>query len=89
MARIPKSALIEGVALAQDLPQSTVRRVLESVLEQIAGCVSDGDEVQMPGFGTFLPRDRAARPGRNIRTGEPITLPASRTMAFKASKAGK
>jgi nucleoid DNA-binding protein len=89
MARIPKSALVEGVALDQDLPQSTVRRVLESALEQIAACVRDGDTVQLPGFGTFRPRDRAERPGRFIRSGEPITLPASRTMAFKPSKAGK
>lgn len=87
MARITKTALVEAVALNQDLPQSTVRRVLESALEQIAAAVDDGDEVQLHGFGTFAPRNLNERLGRNPRTGETLVIPASRSLGFRPSKA--
>lgn len=89
MARITKAALVESVASRQHLNQSTVRRVLDDALFQIGVFVLAGDTVQLHGFGTFAPRDRAERLGRNLRTGETITIPASRTMGFKPSKAGK
>ncbi|GMA66223.1 hypothetical protein GCM10025859_66980 [Alicyclobacillus fastidiosus] len=46
--------------------------------------LSAGEKVQIPGFGTFEVRDRAARTGRNPQTGETIEIPASKVPAFKA-----
>jgi len=87
MGRITKSDLIAAVASDQDLPQSTVRRVLECTLERIGGSVmGDGDTVQLPGFGSFVPKDRAERNTRNPRTGAMMRAPASRSIGFRASK---
>ena len=56
------------------------------MLESIAGALKDGDEVRLPGFGTFSVRQRNASKGRNPRTGEPIQIPASKLPKFKAGK---
>ncbi len=56
------------------------------MLESIAGALKDGDEVRLPGFGTFSVRQRKASEGRNPRTGEPIQIPASKLPKFKAGK---
>ena len=51
--------------------------------------VAAGDKVQLVGFGTFEPRERSAKTGKNPRTGESIEIPASKIPAFKAGKAFK
>ena len=58
-------------------------------LNTVEGAVKANDKVQLVGFGTFESRERAAREGKNPRTGEKITITASKIPAFKAGKAFK
>ncbi|MEE3216500.1 MAG: HU family DNA-binding protein, partial [Pseudomonadota bacterium] len=52
----------------------------------ITGSVSSGQDVSLIGFGTFTVRERAARTGKNPQTGQPLKIPASKTVAFKPGK---
>ncbi len=84
-----KNELIEAVSERTGLAKSDAARALEAVLGTIADTLQKGDVVNLPGFGSFVVRERAERSGRNPRSGEPITIPASRAPAFKAGKALK
>ena len=58
-------------------------------MDTVSGALKTGDSVTLVGFGTFLVRDRAARTGRNHKTGEVLQIKASKVPAFKAGKALK
>jgi DNA-binding protein HU-beta len=62
---------------------------VEAVLGSITESLQKGDAVALSGFGSFVAKSRAARTGRNPRTGEPVAIPSSRAPAFKAGKALK
>ncbi|WP_144395760.1 HU family DNA-binding protein, partial [Pseudomonas sp. Kh7] len=62
---------------------------LEAITQGIEQALSQGEEVALIGFGTFKVTERAARTGRNPKTGEPIQIAASKSPAFKAGKALK
>ena len=74
--------------LSEDLsiPQSRASQALKDLFGTISGALESGDTVVVHGFGSFQPKDRPARQGRNPRTGEAIRIPASRTAAFRPSK---
>ena len=72
-----KSALIEQIAHRSELPLTQSRKALDAVLETITEALSNGDRVQLVGFGTFKVTDRKSREGRNPKTGEVIQIPAS------------
>jgi len=84
-----KADLIEKIADAADLSKASATRALESTIDSIIGALSSGDQVTIVGFGTFSVRQRAARVGRNPRTGESINIAASKAPGFKAGKAFK
>jgi len=84
-----KSELIEAVAQAADLSKAAASRAVDAVVESITAALKQGDQVTLVGFGTFAVRERAARSGRNPRTGETINISASKVPAFKAGKALK
>ncbi|MGI9302376.1 MAG: HU family DNA-binding protein [Gammaproteobacteria bacterium] len=84
-----KSQLTDAIAEKADLSKADASRVMDAVIEVITGTLKSGDQVAIAGFGTFLVRDRNARPGFNPRTGEAIRIPASKAPAFKAGKALK
>jgi len=63
------------------------REVLTQAIEIILRETNAGETVQLRGFGTFKRVERAAKQGRNPRTGDPISIPARSTLTFKASKA--
>ena len=84
-----KQELIEAVAESADLTKASASRAVDGMLGAISNALSNGDQVSLVGFGTFLVRDRAARTGRNPRTGEPIQIAAAKNPAFKAGKALK
>jgi DNA-binding protein HU-beta len=65
------------------------RAIISSMLEPITDAAKRGEEVSLTGFGKFKPTDRAAREGRDPRTGEPLTIGASRKIRFTPSKALK
>jgi len=84
-----KTDLIEAMADAADISKAAAGRALEGMIEGIAKALKEGDTVSIVGFGNFVVRERAARTGRNPRTGEEIAIAASKTPAFKAGKALK
>jgi DNA-binding protein HU-beta len=84
-----KSELIDAIANISELSKADAKRALEATTSAITDALSKGDSVQLIGFGSFLVRDRAARSGRNPKTGETIQIKASKNPSFKAGKALK
>jgi DNA-binding protein HU-beta len=84
-----KAELIDAVADAADLSKASAARAVDGALDAIAKALKKGDVVTLVGFGTFAVRKRAARTGRNPRTGETIKIKASRVPGFKPGKALK
>ncbi|MEN9726456.1 MAG: DNA-binding protein HU-beta [Pseudomonadota bacterium] len=84
-----KTELIDAVAGAADLSKASAARAVDAVTDAILAALAKGDNVALAGFGTFAVKERAARQGRNPRTGETIEIAASRSVAFKGGKAFK
>jgi len=84
-----KNDLVAAVAQATDSSKTDAAQAVDSVLNAITGALKSGDGVQLVGFGNFSVADRAARQGRNPRTGETIQIAASKQPKFKAGKALK
>jgi DNA-binding protein HU-beta len=82
-----KSELVEAVqnSLGKDATKRCAEDALAAVLESIANGVRKDGKVQLIGFGTFDVKHRAARMGRNPKTGEAMQIKASKTVGFKAS----
>jgi DNA-binding protein HU-beta len=86
---VNKSELIDAIAAGADISKAAAGRALDSMIDSVTGALKDGDTVNLIGFGTFMVRERAARTGRNPRTGETINIAASKNPSFKAGKALK
>lgn len=84
-----KSELIESIASSSDLSKASAGRTLDSMIEAVTKALKKGDTVTLVGFGTFSVRKRAARMGRNPKTGEAIKIKASKVPGFKPGKALK
>ena len=84
-----KAQLIENVAEKTGLTKKDATTAVDAVFESIQDSLSNGEKVQIIGFGNFEVRDRAARKGRNPQTGEEIEIAASKVPAFKPGKALK
>ena len=84
-----KNELVSAVAKQAELSKKDAGLAVEAVFEAIAGALEKGDKVQLIGFGTFDVSERAAREGRNPRTGETMKIAASKAPRFKAGKALK
>lgn len=86
-----KAELIETVLknLGENFTKKQAEAALNSVLDGIQAGLRMDAKVQLLGFGTFSVKDRAAREGRNPKTGEKMTIQASRTVAFKPASAVK
>ena len=86
---VNKSELIDAVAAAADISKAKAAQAVDGVTSAVTKALSNGDQVTLVGFGTFSVRERAARTGRNPRTGEEIKIAAAKIPAFKAGKALK
>lgn len=84
-----KTELIDAIAADADISKASAQRVLDSVIGHVIKAVTKGDTVQLIGFGSFSSGKRAARVGRNPRTGEEIKIAAAKTVKFTAGKAFK
>ena len=84
-----KVELIAAVAENAGLSKKKAEQAVNATVEAITQALAQGDKVSLVGFGTFEIRERPARKGRNPRTKEEITIPATTTPAFKAGKALK
>jgi DNA-binding protein HU-beta len=83
---VNKNDLVDAVSERTGLAKSDAARAVEAVLGAITDTLKKGETVALSGFGSFVAKTRAARSGRNPRTGEAIAIPASRAPAFKAGK---
>lgn len=84
-----KTDIIAAVAAELELPKARVAAVVNSVLAIIVEKVAEGETVGITGFGTFGPRARAERQGRNPQTQEAITIPARTVPGFRPGRAFK
>ncbi|MCK5662171.1 MAG: HU family DNA-binding protein [Thiotrichaceae bacterium] len=84
-----KSELVNAIADNADLSKASAGRALDATVKAITDSLANNEAVTLIGFGTFEVRERAARTGRNPRTGESIQIKASKNPAFKAGKALK
>lgn len=81
-----KADLVSEIAKKVDLTKKDVDAVVVGLLEVVQESIVSGDKVTLVGFGTFEPRQRQGRVGRNPSTGEPISIPAARVPAFSPGK---
>jgi len=84
-----KGDLIDVVSGDAGLSKADASRAVESLISAITNALKDGKQVSVVGFGTFTVKKRAARTGRNPRTGETIQIQASKVPGFRAGKALK
>ncbi len=84
-----KSEFVDAVANDINITKADAAKAVDSVVNIITNTLKDGDQLNLVGFGSFQVKDRAARTGRNPRTGEAIKIKASKMPTFKAGKALK
>lgn len=84
-----KSELIAAVAEQADLSKADAGKAIDALVEVIGAALKGNDKVSLVGFGTFAIRERAARTGRNPKTGKTLKIEASKNPSFKAGKALK
>ncbi|APW46560.1 HU family DNA-binding protein [Rhodoferax antarcticus] len=84
-----KTELIDYVASDADIPKAVAARALESTISAVKATLKNGGAVSLVGFGTFAVGKRAARVGRNPRTGASIKIKAAKVPKFRPGKALK
>ncbi len=84
-----KTELVAAVAAKAELSKKDAEAAVKAVVDSIAEALADGDKVALVGFGTFDVKTRAARTGKNPRTGEKIEIPEAKVPSFKAGSALK
>ena len=85
-----KSELIQKLATANPhLYQRDIERIVNVIFDEIVAALSRGERVELRGFGAFTVKHRAARMGRNPKTGEPMHINASKSVGFSPSAALK
>ena len=81
-----KTELINAVAEKAELSKKDAEAAVTAMIDAITGALVEGEKVQLVGFGAFEVKARAERVGRNPQTKEPIEIPETNTVAFKAGK---
>jgi DNA-binding protein HU-beta len=84
-----KADMIEQIAQAAEVSKSAAERAVDALVSAVKTSLKKGEEVTLVGFGTFYVGARKARTGRNPKTGEAISIPASKAPKFRAGKALK
>ena len=84
-----KAEMIDHVAQAAEISKSGAERAVDAMVAAVKASLKKGDMVTLVGFGSFYVSERAARTGRNPRTGETLEISASRVPKFRAGKALK
>ena len=84
-----KTELVEQIADKAEVSKKDAKAMVDAFTDVVREVLNSGDTIQLPGFGSFKVSDRAARQGRNPKTGETIQIAASRLPSFKAGKALK
>ena len=81
-----KGELVDRISQKATVTKKQADAVLSAAVETIMEAVSEGDKVTLVGFGSFERRDRKEREGRNPKTGEKMSIPATKVPAFSAGK---
>lgn len=81
-----KAELVNAIASQAQITQTEANKVLNALLETITETLKKEESIVLVGFGTFEVKARAARVARNLRTGEPMTIPAKKVPSFRAGK---
>ncbi|AMW35345.1 HU family DNA-binding protein [Haematospirillum jordaniae] len=84
-----KSELVDAVSNEAGLSKTDAARAVDALFNAVTSALKKGDEVRLVGFGTFAVSKRAARTGKNPRTGEEIKIAASKQPKFRPGKALK
>lgn len=86
MANFTKADLANQLSAQAAMPKRSAMLVIDALLSIIKAETDAGKTVTLSGFGKFAIKERAAREGRNPRTGEPVQIEAKRTLKFSPSK---
>lgn len=81
-----KAELVKRMAEIAEVPKASAEKLLDAFMKAVEEAVSKGDKVVLVGFGSFQVVKRAAREGRNPRTGKLIKIPAKKVVKFKPGK---
>lgn len=81
-----KADLVAQIAARADMPKAAAERSLNAMLESIQEMLAEDGKLTLTGFGAFAAETRRERPGRNPRTGEAITIAASKVVRFRPGK---
>lgn len=84
--KMNKSELVEAIAHGSGVTKADANRVLDTFMMTVTDALKSGDQVVLPGFGSFSTGNRSARTGRNPQTGQTIQIKASRVAKFRAGK---
>jgi len=84
-----KSELVAALASGAGVTKVDANRVLDTFMMTVTTVLKNGDQIVLPGFGSFATSNRSARTGRNPQTGKVINIKASRVAKFKAGKSLK
>jgi DNA-binding protein HU-beta len=84
-----KAELIDQIAAAADISKASAGRALDAAMAAIKSSLKENRTVTLAGFGSFYVGERAARTGRNPRTGDAMEIKSARTPKFRAGKALK
>ena len=85
MATITRDTIAEQLAEHAEITMVAAREEVRWFFDQLTSGLTSGDEIRIHGFGTFKTAERAARTGRNPRTGEAVKVAARRVVKFSAS----
>jgi len=86
MNNVNKTELVEHIAGKSDISKAAASRALASIIDAVKKTLKKGETVTLVGFGTFSVSKRAARTGRNPRTGAPLKIKAAKVPRFKPGK---
>ncbi len=80
-----KTEMVEHVAAEFNLEKNIARHLVDSIFEEIMFALANGNTVKVPGLGNFMVRSKKARPGRNMKTGQVVTIGERRVVSFRSS----
>ena len=81
-----KGELVDQVAKKAGVTKKAAEQIVTAIVDTVMETVADGEKVTLVGFGTFEPRERKAREGRNPKTGDKMEIPATTVPAFSAGQ---
>ena len=81
---ITKNSLVEVIHDEVGLNKREAKEFIEEFFEMIKNTLEEGNDIKFSGFGNFILRDKVARPGRNPKTGENVTISERRVVTFKS-----